>query len=132
MYALGHRGRLRVAVFDLSERVRHKASKAARQCAGMQQRGSGHMLRHRCTTPLLEDGDDSRTVQAWLGHKDVSPTMLYTQVLQRGGRGVRRPLHLQLAHTSTAPPSGAHAGPYIDRQASIETVFWSLHPMRRQ
>jgi len=60
----------------------------------MQQRGSGHMLRHRCTTPLLEDGDDSRTVQAWLGHKDVSPTMLYTQVLQRGGRGVRSPLHL--------------------------------------
>jgi site-specific recombinase XerD len=41
---------------------------------------------------LLENGYDIRTVQEFLGHKDVSITMIYTHVLQRGGKGVRSPL----------------------------------------
>ena len=70
----------------------NKAIKVATRKLGWTKRISAHTFRHSFATHLMERGTDIRTLQALLGHKNVSTTMIYTHVLQQGGQGVPSPL----------------------------------------
>ncbi len=72
--------------------VVNKAIKVAVRGSGLTKRITAHTFRHSFATHLLQRGTDIRTIQALLGHKDVTTTMIYTHVLQQGGHGVPSPL----------------------------------------
>lgn len=84
--------------------VLQRAVLEAGRHAGLTKRVGCHTLRHSFATHLLESGYDIRTIQQLLGHKDVSTTMLYTHVLNRGGRGVQSPLDAMHARVHEGDP----------------------------
>jgi integron integrase len=88
-----------LARHHLQEQSIQRAVKLAVRGTGIAKPASTHTFRHCFATHLLEDGYDIRTVQELLGHSDVKTTMIYTHVLNRGGRGVRSPLDTATAAT---------------------------------
>lgn len=83
--------------------VIQRAVTAAGRASGVPKRVTCHVFRHSFATHLLEAGYDIRTIQELLGHADVSTTMIYTHVVNRGGRGVLSPAD-RLGATSPMPP----------------------------
>ncbi len=107
----------------LHETVIQRALRRAVIDVGISRRISCHTFRHSFATHLLEEGYDIRTIQELLGHRDVKTTMIYTHVLNRGGRGVRSPADVLWTGTTGG----------VDRQLSAQSNYLtSLVPPERQ
>jgi integrase len=96
----------------IDEKALQRAVKKAAQEVKIPKPVTPHTLRHSFATHLLQTGYDIRTVQELLGHKDVSTTMIYTHVLNRGGRGVK-------GRSGVKTPAYSHVGYSGGRQETL-------------
>jgi site-specific recombinase XerD len=80
----------------IQEQAIQRAVKQAVRNAGLTKAATPHTFRHSFATHLLEGGYDSRTVQELLGHSDIATAMIYTHVLNKGGKEVTSPLDLSV------------------------------------
>ena len=94
----------------VSRNALQRSIQQAAQLAYIQKRVTPHTVRHSFATHLLEAGQDIRTVQELLGHKDVKTTMIYTHVLKRGPFAVRSPLDYPLSKPIPSTSSSNHSG----------------------
>ena len=83
---------LRTLICELKSHIENLRKITKKIEAGINKNASCHTFRHSFATHLLENGYDIRTIQELLGHSDVSTTMIYTHVLNRGAGGVISPL----------------------------------------